>query len=237
MGSGDCVIAATVGGMCTVVTRWAPGEPVRILAIRDELVSREFDDPGEWWPDRPGVVGGRDRLAGGSWCVSDVAAGTTALVLNRAERHTGSPSRGLLPLAALAAGENWTEHVEHVEMASFTLVLTAPSGVTTWTWDASQLRRFDLTAGTHMMTASGVDADDEKTARFAGRFATDDWTSIVTSCPPANDRSALVVRHEFETDTFATVLGQLIDGSAGQLRIRYSRTPWRPAGWTEQVWG
>jgi hypothetical protein len=208
---------------------------VRILAVRDEFVSRDFDDPGTWWPDHPGVVGGRDRLAGGSWCVSDVAAGTTALVLNRTERHTGTPSRGILPLAAVAHGAAWPAHVDVSGMASFTLVLAGPESVTAWTWDAVQLCRTELDPGTHLMTARGVDADDAKTARYADRFTTEDWTSILTTEAPEDDRSALLVRHEFETDTFATVLGQLVEGRPGHLRLRYSRTPWAGGdGWTDR---
>ena len=221
--------------MCTVVTSWAAGEPVRILAVRDEFVSREFDEPDEWWPDRPGVVGGRDRLAGGSWCVSDVAAGTTALVLNRTERHTGTPSRGILPLAAVEHGADWPAHVAVGEMASFTLVLAGPGGVTAWTWDAAELLRADLDPGTHVMTARGVDADDPKTHRYAGRFDDEDWLSIVTAERPADDRSALLVRHEFETDTFATVLAQLIECAPGRLELRWSRAPWDSGGWAQRT--
>jgi uncharacterized protein with NRDE domain len=220
--------------VCTVVTRWVTDEPLRILAVRDELVSREFDDPGNWWPDQPGVVGGRDRLAGGSWCVSDVAAGTTALVLNRTEKHTGTPSRGILPLAAVAHGAAWPAQVDVTDMASFTLVVAGPDGVTAWTWDAEQLHRTDLEPGTHMMTARGVDADDAKTARYAKRFATEDWTRIVTAEKAEDDRSALLVRHEFETDTFATVLGQLLESEPGVLDVRWSRTPWAERGWTSR---
>jgi uncharacterized protein with NRDE domain len=220
--------------VCTVVTRWVAHEPVRILAVRDELVSRDFDDPGSWWPDRPGVVGGRDRLAGGSWCVSDVAAGSTALVLNRTEKHTGTPSRGILPLAAVAHGADWPTHVDVSDMASFTLVLAGPDGVTAWTWDAVQLRRTELDPGTHLMTARGVDADDAKTARYANRFATADWMSILTAEAPEDDRAALLVRHEFETDTFATVLGQLIESAPGLLDVQWSRTPWAEQGWRSQ---
>jgi uncharacterized protein with NRDE domain len=220
--------------VCTVVTRWQPHEPVRILAVRDELVSRAFDDPDAWWPDHPGVVGGRDRLAGGSWCVSDVAAGATALVLNRTEKHTGTPSRGILPLAAVAHGADWPDHIDVTDMASCTLVLAGPTGVTAWTWDASELHRDDLAAGTHVMTARGVDTDDPKTERYAPRFASQDWTEVVTSETPADDRSALLVRHEFETDTFATVLAQLIDSEPGRLDVRWSRTPWQGAGWSDR---
>ena len=46
-----------------MVCRWQPAErwPVQILALRDELLSRAFDPPGQWWPEQPAVVGGRDR--------------------------------------------------------------------------------------------------------------------------------------------------------------------------------
>ncbi len=226
------MLQSNVGGVCTVVTRWDTGSPVHILAIRDEHVSRDFDDPGEWWPDQPGVIGGRDRLAGGSWCVSDAASGVTALLLNRIERHNGTPSRGVLPLRAVAAGSAWTDQFDHREMASFTLVLAGPSGVAAWTWDASELRRDDLGPGTHMITSRGIDAADEKTARYAQRFRSQDWLDIVTSCPPVDDRTALIVSHQFETDTFATVLGQLITSAPGSLVLSYSRTPWLRDTWT-----
>jgi uncharacterized protein with NRDE domain len=222
--------------MCTVVTRWAAGEPVRILAIRDEFVSRDFDLPGAWWPDQPTVVGGRDRLAGGSWCVSDVASGRTALVLNRTEKHTGSPSRGVLPLAAVAVGARWPERVAHQDMASFTLVLAGGDGVTAWTWDAVELRRVDLTPGTHVFTSRAIDAGDEKADRLAPQFESRPWLDVVTEHEPADDRLALIVRHDFETDAYATVFGQLITAAPGQLRVVHSRTPWDRASWTEDRW-
>jgi uncharacterized protein with NRDE domain len=222
--------------VCTVVTRWASGEPLRILAIRDEFVSRAFDPPGMWWPDRPSVVGGRDRLAGGSWCVSDVGTGVTALVLNRTERHTGTPSRGVLPLAAVAAGTAWTEQVDHAEMASFTLVLAGPDGVVAWTWNATELRRHDLDPGLHVFTSRALDTGDEKAARLTPQFASRPWRDVVTAHGPENDRTALIVCHPFETDTYATVFGQLITASPGALRIEHSRTPWDAHSWVDERW-
>lgn len=222
--------------MCTVVTRWAAGEPVRILAIRDEFVSREFDLPGAWWSEQPSVIGGRDRLAGGSWCVSDVATGVTALVLNRIERHTGTPSRGVLPLAAVAGGAAWSEQVEVGDMASFTLVLAGPDGVTAWTWDASELRRIALAPGTHVFTSRAIDSGDEKADLLTPQFRAQPWFDVVTAHEPRDDRTALIVRHPFETDTYATVFGQLITAAPGDLRISYSRTPADPATWTEARW-
>jgi uncharacterized protein with NRDE domain len=222
--------------MCTVVTRWAAGEPVRILAIRDEFVSRDFDAPGAWWPEQPSVIGGRDRQAGGSWCVSDIRTGVTALVLNRVERHVGTPSRGVLPLAAVAAGPSWPDGLDHRAMASFTLVLAGPDGVMAWTWDAETLARHDLEAGTHFFTSRGVDAADEKAGRLAAEFATRPWLDVVTDRPPTDDRTALIVRHPFETDTYATVFGQLITAAPGDLGVSHSRTPWLADTWVDEHW-
>ena len=222
--------------MCTVVTRLLSGEPLQILAVRDELVSRDFDDPGEWWPEQPGVVGGRDHSAGGSWCVSDVATATTALLVNRIERREGTPTRGLLPLAAVAHGAGWTEHIDYTTMASFNLVLAGPDGVTVWVWDAAELRRVDLAPGVHMITTQGVDTDDDKTTQFSGRFAVENWYSLVTSCVPEPSPTALIVRVPIEHDVYATVFGQLITAVPGALHVEYSRTPWLDGTWTSRDW-
>jgi uncharacterized protein with NRDE domain len=222
--------------VCTVVTDWTAGQPLRILALRDELVTREFDGPADWWPDQPTVIGGRDRLAGGSWCVSDVRTGVTALVLNRRERRDGMPSRGGLPLAAVAVGEAWTDRIDHRKMASFNLVLTGPAGVTAWTWDAAELRRVDLEPGQHLITSEGIDADNPRTATFAPRFASEPWREVVESTTPSDEPAALVVRHEVNGDVYATVFGQLISASPGALRVDSSATPWVAGSWTEQSW-
>jgi hypothetical protein len=44
--------------VCTVVVRWSRGQTPQILALCDELTTRDFDDPGWWWPELPDVVGG-----------------------------------------------------------------------------------------------------------------------------------------------------------------------------------
>jgi hypothetical protein len=94
--------------MCTVVILRRPGEPwpVVIGANRDERLDRPWDPPAAWWPDRPGVVGGRDRNAGGTWMAAN-AAGVVATVLNRPGSLGPAPgkrSRGDLPLLALEHG-------------------------------------------------------------------------------------------------------------------------------------
>lgn len=222
--------------MCTVVLRWADGQPCRILALRDELTTREFDDPGAWWPEYPDVVGGRDRAAGGTWCANRVGTGVTAMVLNRAPKRVadpGAPSRGVLPLLAAQLEAEWTDRLDVTGMASFALVLATPAGLTVWEYDGTGLTSYVLGAGTHMVTSGG--AEDGKSGRYLGRFRDAEfpagWRAIVEAESPYDDPAALVVRHEAETFVYATVFGQLIEAVPGRLDIEYSRTPWIAGSW------
>ena len=223
--------------MCTVVVRWRAGAPTQLLALRDELTDRDFDDPGQWWPEHPGVVGGRDRRAGGTWCASMVATGVTALVLNRPEKRTAAPgasSRGVLPLLAATYEDDWTQRIELAGMASFALVLVTAQQLITWFFDGERLTSTTLGHGTHMVTSGG--AEDGKADRYLSAFeqATfpGKWREIVRADAPRDEPDALVVRHDFGDRTYATVFGQLIEAQAGQLRLEHSRTPWLADSWT-----
>lgn len=222
--------------MCTVVVRWAPHDTPLILALRDELTSREFDDPAAWWPDQPTVVGGRDRVAGGSWCVTDTATGVTALVLNRPQKRladAGAPSRGVLPLLAVRHGVDWPSHLDTAGMASFAVVLVTPDSLMEWEFDGVTLTQTALAPGTHMVTSGG--AEDGKRERYLARFAdmptADAWQAVVEGEQPEDDLSALVVRHELGDRVYGTVFGQLIEPRPPALKLAHSRTPWQPGTW------
>ena len=222
--------------MCTVVVRCSSDRPAQILALRDELTSRDFDDPGSWWPELPDVVGGRDRTAGGTWCASRISSGVTALVLNRPQKRTadpGAPSRGVLPLLAVTHEGDWPAHLDLRGMASFALVLVTPGGVMSWDYDGVQLT-CEASAGTHMVTSGGV--EDGKADRYLEAFRDadfpDGWRSIVQRKQPADDLTALTVRHERDGVVYATVFGQLIEAAPGRLWLEHSRTPWADSAWT-----
>jgi uncharacterized protein with NRDE domain len=74
-----------------------------LAANRDEMLDRPWLPPGRHWPDRPFVVGGLDKLAGGSWFgLND--SGVAAGIMNRRETlgpMAGKRSRGELVLKAL----------------------------------------------------------------------------------------------------------------------------------------
>lgn len=221
--------------MCTVVVRWSPGERSTILALRDELTTRAFDDPDRWWPELPDVVGGRDTVAGGTWCASDVRSGVTALVLNRPQKRLadpGAPSRGVLPLLAVKHEKDWPAHIEMTGMASFALVLVTPTLLKTWVFDGAELSVTDAQAGTHMVTSGGI--EDGKSERFLPDFVAadaDKWRALVERDAPTPDLTDLVVRRERDGLVYATVFGQLIDSAPGRIRLEYSRTPWLANSW------
>ncbi len=228
--------------MCTVVVSWAPSHPLLVLALRDELVGRDFDDPGRWWPDQPSVVGGRDRQAGGTWCATDVAAGETSLVLNRPQLPVAAPgaaSRGVLPLAALRHGAGWPDQVRAEGMAGFALVLATADALTLWEHDAAGLSVTALPPGTHLITSRG--AEDGKADRHLAAFAAEPaavrWRALVTGSTVADDPTSLLVRHRLDDGrTFATVFGQVFEVGAGHLPLSWSREPAAAASWVEQEW-
>ncbi|NEM06211.1 NRDE family protein [Geodermatophilus normandii] len=222
--------------MCTVVVRWSEGQPVRVLALRDELTTRPFDDPGRWWPEHPDVVGGRDRIAGGTWCASRVGTGATALVLNRPQKRDADPgasSRGVLPLLGVVHGTGWRAHLELAGMASFLLVLATPGQLLTWDFDGERLSETRHPEGTVMVTSGGP--EDRKTERYLPAFAAADgaegWRRLVQDASPADDPGALVVRHEEDGRVFATVFGELVEAAPGRLRLTHSREPWTGRPW------
>ena len=209
---------------------------MQILAVRDESTAREFDDPGPWWPEFPDVVGGRDRTAGGTWCATNVATGTTALVVNRPakrESDPGAPSRGVLPLLAARHGAGWLDAVDLHGMASFALLLVTPDRAVTWDFDGEDLAATEHPPGTHMLTSGGP--EDRKADRYLADFAAaafpGGWRRIVAQHPPRDDPGALVVRHEEDGRVWATVFAELIEASPGRLHLEHSRRPWTADPW------
>jgi len=91
--------------VCTVVLLRRPTHawPLILGANRDEMGDRPWLPPDRHWPDRPRVVAGLDRLAGGTWLGVNTH-GVVAMVLNRRGSlgpRPGVRSRGELPLLAL----------------------------------------------------------------------------------------------------------------------------------------
>lgn len=167
--------------MCTVIVGFDPAAhtPLVVTAIRDEMRSRPWDGPGRHWPDQPTVVGGRDRLAGGTWLAVDPAVPRVAALLNgwpwdgRMPWEDSYPaSRGDLPLHALAApGRDPLVEEDVSRYAPFHL-LTADAGhADLHSWDGRRLHSAPVPVGVSTVVNTGLDPADPRALRHTPEFA------------------------------------------------------------------
>ncbi len=168
--------------MCTVVLLIRPrtGWPLILAANRDERLDRAWDAPAAHWPDRPGVVAGRDRSGGGTWMGLN-RHGVTAAVLNRPGSLGPAPgkrSRGELPLLALqhATAQDAAAAIVALDAGAwrgFNLVLADAVGaffIRGLGHGRPQVQ--PLAPGVHMITAHDPDdPDSPRVARHLPRFA------------------------------------------------------------------
>jgi hypothetical protein len=164
--------------VCTVVVLVNPHQ-VLLAANRDENVGRPWDPPAAWWPAHRGVIGGRDRTAGGTWMGINLH-GVVAAVLNRPGTLgpvAGKRSRGELPLLALdhptavSAARAMTD-LDASAWRGFNMVLADASGA----WFVRGVGHGRpaaerLPAGVSMITAHDPnDLSSPRTARHLLRF-------------------------------------------------------------------
>ncbi|OYV39325.1 MAG: hypothetical protein B7Z80_07630 [Rhodospirillales bacterium 20-64-7] len=200
--------------MCSIVLNLTEAG-VFIAANRDEMVARPWAAPAEYWP---GIVGGRDALAGGTWMAIN-RAGVMAAVLNRHGSlgpAAGKRSRGELPLLAL--GHNTAEQAATAMAAldagayrSFNLVLADARGAF---WlrglEAGRPEPAALAPGVTMLT-SGEPNDVllPRIARHLPIFSTAPftaWGGLLADGAPPRERALNVP----EQNGFGTVCASLL---------------------------
>jgi hypothetical protein len=134
---------------------------VILAANRDEMADRPWLPPARHWPDRPEVVAGLDRKAGGTWLgLNDY--GVLSGILNRMGSlgpQAGKRSRGELVLEAL----------DHAEAAEAALVADAERAF--WLCNRGEegpgrVEVVELPPGLSMLTA--CDLNDETSPRISG---------------------------------------------------------------------
>jgi len=148
------------GQMCTAVLSIEPGLPVLLAGVRDELADRAWDPPGWHWPARPGLIGGLDREAGGTWLAVCPRERRAACVLNgvgQAAPAASRRSRGTLPLLA-ADGEPLDRSALRY-LDPFRLLTAEPGGSLIQCWDGRELSERKLPPGLHMVVNSGLASD------------------------------------------------------------------------------
>ena len=232
--------------MCTVVIDAADAASVRLLAVRDEDPQREWDALGAWWPERyPGVIGIRDRRAGGAWLAANPAEGRLAVLLNRAD-VLDLPADQALSRGSLALESVWSRSPAGTErMHGFNLLEVRPEGSRVLAWDGATLRETPIEPGTHMIAHD--DLDDPETPRIAAwlpqfralgptALSTDwrsDWVGMLAASAalsPEDDRA--IIRdnrpHGYPTQSLLYCTASV--GAAG-IDLDYHALP-APAHWS-----
>lgn len=146
--------------MCTAIVSVEPGGTLLLAGIRDELTDRAWLSPGPHWPEHPGLLGGKDLLAGGTWLAVAAAERRVACVLNGRGRMAAPGSRrtrGVLPLEA-AAGSRLAS-AELAGFDPFHLLTMSPDLVILESWDGERRTEQKLAPGLHMIVNSGLDRD------------------------------------------------------------------------------
>jgi hypothetical protein len=236
--------------MCTVIIRFAPGTewPLLLGAVRDEFADRAWDPPGRHWGD--GLIGGRDRVAGGTWLAADPDRPAVAALLNGARLPVPDggprPTRGDLPLRALR-GEPLPDPARY---DGFHLVLATTAQVDVWTWDGTDLTHVTLDPGDHVIVNAGVDAGNPLVARLLAELATlatpdpapgqptgkawDGWVGLLGGggADPAG-LEALIVRRVVDDRTYASTSASLLALAPDSMRYDFTAPPGAGASWDE----
>lgn len=159
--------------MCLIAVAYAasPGYALIVAANRDELHQRP-SDPAGWWDEPADCLGGRDRVAGGSW-LGVHRSGRLAAVTNRGKPATANlQSRGMLvrdflvapsSAAAFAAALEPTQH----RYAPFNLLLYDGSRLY---FGSNQDPGRELSPGVHSVGNTRLDSDWPKIAESRARM-------------------------------------------------------------------
>lgn len=121
--------------MCLIAFAWQAHQawPLVVAANRDEFHRRPAE-PLHWWPDRPGIAGGRDLEAGGTWLAA-ARDGRFATVTNYRESlqvQAGDRSRGTLVTDFLASDGDplgFAQALDGQRYAGFSLLAATPGAL------------------------------------------------------------------------------------------------------------
>lgn len=243
-----------LGTVCLAFLRFEPLDEWQLLlvSIRDEDLARPAARPGEWWPEEhPGVLGGRDLQAGGTWLAVDPAQKTVAAIFTPGavgQPVAGQRTRGELPLLALAEGG--LGKADLADYLPFTLLLARPDEAVWWSWSGSELEHTIINPGMHIANVDGLDATEAspRQARWRQPFTdsaplpfTPDgsltqrwggWPELLHGGLEPERADSMLIRRTVGAGTYGTKSVAMI--ALGRAGVHYDETdrPWEQDSWT-----
>jgi hypothetical protein len=146
--------------MCTALLSIDDNGRVLLVGVRDEMLARAWEPPARHWPELPGLIGGRDLKAGGTWLAVSPDDRRAACVLNGRGQQapaTTRRSRGGLPLQA-ALGKP-LDRSALADLDPFHLLVAEPGRASIQSWDGRNLLDRELDPGLHLAVNSGLASD------------------------------------------------------------------------------
>ncbi len=161
--------------MCLLVlaVRKHPRLPLIVAGNRDEFHARPTQ-AARWWPDKPGIVGGRDLQAGGTWLAVQ-RNGRFAAVTNYRDAHrekAGLRSRGDLVTGFLDARAGVSDYLQSIDRdayAGFNLVVSDGRSASYLSNRGAGMR--ELPAGIYGLSNATLDDPWSKVTRTKSRLA------------------------------------------------------------------
>jgi Transport and Golgi organisation 2 len=172
--------------MCTALLSIDRNGQVLLVGVRDEMLARAWEPPARHWPELPGLIGGRDLQAGGTWLAVSPDDRRAACVLNgRGQQAPAATrrSRGELPL--LAALGKPLDRSTLAYLDPFHLLTAEPGRATLQSWDGQNLIDRELPPGLHLAVNSGLASDLLRTSPAIRAATSPAATSLAPS--PASD--------------------------------------------------
>ena len=163
--------------MCLILAAWRvdQAQPLVVAANRDEFHARPAA-PAAFWEDRPGILGGRDLEARGTWMAVSRSGKFAAVTNYRGAREPrAAESRGALVTRFLDNGETAGAYIRSVNAEAYSgFNLLACDGEELW-WTSNrggEPRR--LAPGVYGLGNALIDAPEVEPAkqRFAAVLAT-----------------------------------------------------------------
>ena len=155
--------------MCLIVFAWEAHPDYRMVLAgnRDEFHGRPAQAL-HWWPDRPGVLAGRDLQAGGTWLAAS-RNGRFSTVTNYRENQRSRPglrSRGDLVTDFVAGNQppgKYLQSLDGERYAGFSLLLT--DGVELWSGSNRGDAPARLASGIYGLSNAALDTPWPKLVR------------------------------------------------------------------------
>jgi uncharacterized protein with NRDE domain len=161
--------------MCLIALAWQahPDYPLVVVANRDEYFERPTE-AAHWWPERPDLLAGRDRQAGGTWLGLRRDGRFAALTNYRdpQRQRADADSRGALVLDALEPAQAEAAarqvHAARARFNPFNLLVADRQGL--WVVESESGRCSPLPAGVHALSNHLLDTPWPKVRRARERL-------------------------------------------------------------------